>query len=448
MTKQHVVVAALAALSTLLLLLLSQRLSQPLPFAGVPKINTVDERFGHTALLAQSSESELFSDHVQPSELKKLTHPAPSAEGAASMGAHEAPDKARKSTSSSTAQRSEQSGKPHICLLQYDNRRKFASATLQFIAPKNAKNASQFVKHFDTVQATVCGTFRAVVCSNQHVSWLMVRDPEVSVLRKEMENIESRLVQLDRLATAMVQGNDAPGLATHLPPGQPQIARHGMWYKPAILLLATAMLTECDVVGWLDTDAMLVPSAPALDQQPQITAWLSDPDSHIFVAREPSTNPEQRWPDKDANGRNNMNQTKINAGFMLVKRTRSAQSLLREWWTSPTTTQKRGALGESYELYLWEFAHEQRIFNDLVLAEYNEAISVAKDKNDYNSPHGKYVRHFWFKDRPGVVNRALHGANGPTTWKHSNAQLSIINHNTGGFFEIDHIANFCLRFRY
>ena len=130
MTKQRVVVAAVAALCTLLLLL-RQHLFQPLPFAGVPKINSVDERFGHT-LLAQSSESELFSDHVQPSELKKLTHPVPSAEGAASMGASEAPDKARRSTSSSTAQRSEQSGKPHICLLQYDNRRKFASATLQF----------------------------------------------------------------------------------------------------------------------------------------------------------------------------------------------------------------------------------------------------------------------------------------------------------------------------
>ena len=277
----------------------------------------------------------------------------------------------------------------------------------------------------------------------------MVRDPEVSVLRKEMENIEPRLVQLDRLATAMVQGNDAPGLATHLPPGQPQIARHGMWYKPAILLLATAMLTECDVVGWLDTDAMLVPSAPALDQQPQIAAWLSDPDSHIFVAREPSDQlPRTAWANKDANGRNNLNLTKINVGFVLVKRTRSAQSLLREWWTSPTTTQKRGALGESYELYLWEFAHEQRIFNDLVLAEYNEAICVAKDTRDYNTPFGKYVRHFWFKNRPGVGNRALHVANGPTTWKYSNAQLSIINHNTGGFFESDHIANFCTRLRY
>ena len=63
-------------------------------------------------------------------------------------------------------------------------------------------------------------------------------------------------------------------------------ARALQWNKIALLLRGPVLLPECDVLGYIDTDAMMIPEAGPLTRQWQIARWLDGPKA-LFIAREP-----------------------------------------------------------------------------------------------------------------------------------------------------------------
>ena len=107
---------------------------------------------------------------------------------------------------------------------------------------------------------------------------------------------------------------------------------------------AASLLHECDVVGWVDSDVLLRGNVP-LDEQPQLAAWLRASDALFFASREPP-GAWTRGSAKDAGGRNNLNNTRANTGFLLSKRTPAAQQALRDWWCAPLDATRKSVLDE------------------------------------------------------------------------------------------------------
>jgi len=177
------------------------------------------------------------------------------------------------------------------------------------------------------------------------------------------------------------------GSSRHRVPKTRPWTRHPTWNKVALLLRAPRLLPECDLLGTMDPDVLLLPHAGPLTQQPQVATWLRAPGKLIFISREPAGRWARRGA-KDYHGRNDLNNTVMNAGFVLSKvqhapaperataanatravrrggrlgggagggyanrhnATRRAH-LLRRWWCGPDGSD-RGALGEPLSMYL------------------------------------------------------------------------------------------------
>jgi len=87
---------------------------------------------------------------------------------------------------------------------------------------------------------------------------------------------------------------------------------------------------------------------------------------------------------------NDCNNTKMNAGFWLLKNTALGRQMLRTWWDE--ASQERG-------IYRIAPFHEQRIWNDYCRQRYKGSWTEAEDPDDYNTPDGIHLAHFWFKDQ-------------------------------------------------
>ena len=182
----------------------------------------------------------------------------------------------------------------------------------------------------------------------------------------------------------------------------PTFLRSFSWCKVALVAqVLQQAANECDVVGFMDTDVLIRDSKhfrPLLEQR-EIRQWLGDKRSAVFVAREPSgINYEKKSKVRD----NNITNTESTTGFMLFKAGKTAEttlSLLRKWWCS-VNSRCEPSQGDHVGCYRVDWAHEQRMFDTVFLGQrqsWDRCIMVARRSDEYNTPRGKYARHYWYK---------------------------------------------------
>lgn len=174
-------------------------------------------------------------------------------------------------------------------------------------------------------------------------------------------------------------------------------SRHPTWNKVLLLMHGAALLPECDVLGTMDPDVQLVPSAEPLAHQEQIVKWLASGKA-FFISREPPISDWVRGGVKDYHGRNNLNNTAVNAGFVMTRTQAPARkSLLHQWWCSADAHSKAvGDLGEPLSVYRQAWPMEGRGFHHTLLPQ-TRHVAVADAVTDYNTPQGRFARHFWYK---------------------------------------------------
>jgi len=165
----------------------------------------------------------------------------------------------------------------------------------------------------------------------------------------------------------------------------------------------------------------------SLATQPQLAAWAPSA-ATFFAAREPA-GAWARGSAKDSGRHNNLNNTQANLGFLLAKRTSTAERALRQWWCAPLDAQRTSALGEPLSMYLTAWPAEARVFDDAFLsddaasapatvpaveaartgskpAREHAGVALAESAVDYNTPHGVHARHFWFKSDRAALEDA------------------------------------------
>ena len=176
-----------------------------------------------------------------------------------------------------------------------------------------------------------------------------------------------------------------------------------------LLLHGAMLLPECDVLGVMDPDVQLMGSAGALEAQPQIARWLAS-NQKLFISREPPGG-WQKGSAKDFHGKNNLRNTDANCGFVLIKsgknQTREAvAALLRRWWCAAEPASGAvGDLGEPLSIYRQAWPMEGRAFQHTL--RHAPEVRLAREANDYNSPHGVFARHHWFKPDHNAAHMAL-----------------------------------------
>lgn len=159
--------------------------------------------------------------------------------------------------------------------------------------------------------------------------------------------------------------------------------RHSSWSKVDLVSRILKQRPDCKVLLYIDLDACMVHDTP-VHKQPQIQAWLASKDEDkMFIAREPSV----RNPGVDFFGMNDLNPTKINTGFFLIKNTEPAQDVLTKWWSA-------GLFNPAWKVYHVAHFAEQKILHELYVKG-NVKLSIANEAADYNSPVGRFVKHIW-----------------------------------------------------
>jgi hypothetical protein len=180
------------------------------------------------------------------------------------------------------------------------------------------------------------------------------------------------------------------------------------WCKVAQLHFVIAHAPACDVVAWLDSDALVKPlphNQPhlALHRLPAVTEWLASPSALSVPHEPPGINLHKRGLG------NNLNNTRVNTGFMLAKSRMitngKIDDILHEWWTA---VEKRrgllGALGEPLHIYRSQWPQEQRVLDDYIMPRFrrpqhaaNLVTVLGDDPGAFNTPYGTVVSHFWSK---------------------------------------------------
>lgn len=277
-------------------------------------------------------------------------------------------------------------GPPEICLLTYHD--------TAFVGKEVTSSCT--TEDTDAVGVEIAATCvnRAVGCADDVPFLVLGAADEWSV--KRTANLSTALLQdVKRLTTSTT----VPAFCRAA--GKVTTARYSTWTKVAALLHASRVssVEGCSAVGHIDADALQMATAPPLVEQAQVRAFLDDPAKAVFISREPAGG-WARGSTKDDSGRNNLNNTLVNTGFVLVKPgAEGTEELLQRWYCGPEEPGLRGALGEPLSEYRTGFAHEQRVFEEVVLRD--EALSarvqIAERVDEYNTPDGTNVRHFWFK---------------------------------------------------
>ena len=182
--------------------------------------------------------------------------------------------------------------------------------------------------------------------------------------------------------------------------------RSPFWMKVVLLSAASRPNSElrqfCTAIGVIDTDVLLYAAHP-LTQQPQYVRWHAAPQQILFIAREPASGQVmwQRGSLFDDHGRNNLNNTRVNTGFILAKPGKELDHLLRRWWCGASEEEGLlgSGLGEPLSMYKTVWPYEQRVFDEVILdsVSLSSRIHIAEDSGDYNHPKGRFVAHHWFK---------------------------------------------------
>ena len=283
------------------------------------------------------------------------------------------------------------------------------------VMPPNLSNARA------TIQTTGCSNI-GVACAQHNVSLIVATAPDTFVsaagrasgaaeqhnyaLRRAAFTLQSSCASLQQPSMlSRLCGLDAVDQAAaaraRLPKrlaGELSGPRAPNWCKVAELIDALSTLgSECDVVGYVDADVIL-PATPPLLMQPPIRQFLADPSKLLFASREPSGLHWGRGSGKDFHGWNNLNNTLLNTGFLLVKRSDAALRLLRRWWCA-TVTLATGEIGEPLALYHRAFPFEQRILDHLLRTDrtVRQQVMISASVDHYNSHKGKLAKHIWFK---------------------------------------------------
>ena len=211
------------------------------------------------------------------------------------------------------------------------------------------------------------------------------------------------------------------------------LLRAKTWCKVAQLQYVVRHAPMCHVVVWLDADALLKPSRRALHQHPAVREWLRSPSVLAAPLEPPGVNPWKRG------YRNNLNNTRITTGFMLLK-SRALSSgasarVLNTWWHAADLRRGlRGRLGEPLEIYRSEWPMEQRVLDDYVFPHFESSttsplpsplpsgaggrrpvgplLSVLGSASDeFNQPTGSHIAHYWGKGANAALFQPIIDAN-------------------------------------
>mmetsp|Transcript_73220 Transcript_73220/g.138145 ORF Transcript_73220/g.138145 Transcript_73220/m.138145 type:complete len:430 (-) Transcript_73220:95-1384(-) len=177
--------------------------------------------------------------------------------------------------------------------------------------------------------------------------------------------------------------------------------RGSSWCKVSLIAEVFEHVPHCKVVGFLDSDLLLEEEGgmPPLHEQPQFSAWFGDRLSPALISAEPNEPRDDNFTarsyhPKNAQGRNDLQNTKTTTAFIFLKRAESARALLKKWWCSvdQLCDPKRGLKVGCYRL---DWAREQKMFDVAVLPYYN--VTTTHHYLDYNTPDGHFAKHFYFK---------------------------------------------------
>jgi len=178
--------------------------------------------------------------------------------------------------------------------------------------------------------------------------------------------------------------------------GEPVYHRTFAWCKLALLAEAVARLPDDGWAVFVDSDVLLEHGPTPLAGQPQLKTWLSQSmkgGPALFAAREP----RGEWPRgsvKDApNHRNILNNTHISSGFLMARR--HSVPMLSDWFCA--ANRRCDEVGGGIGCYRVDWPHDQgQLFDTMV---HGHRIAVAYRPADYNTPEGRFAKHFWWKAR-------------------------------------------------
>lgn len=182
-----------------------------------------------------------------------------------------------------------------------------------------------------------------------------------------------------------------------------RLARSVKWCKVAMMAEVFAKLPQCGVVAFLDSDVLIQDEAPLM-QIEELSDWLSRPEQFFFISAEEYWKGWALGSFMDTKGRNELGNTLVSTGFMMAKRDPRMFSLLAKWWCSVDEPCE----GSSAGCYRVDWSHEQRMVNDGFFVAWVGGLGMELGKGmrretnfgGFNTPDGKYVRHFWWKNDP------------------------------------------------
>lgn len=209
-----------------------------------------------------------------------------------------------------------------------------------------------------------------------------------------------------------------------------RLARSVKWCKVAMMAEVFAKLPQCGVVAFLDSDVLIQDEAP-LTQMNELSDWLSRPEQFFFISAEEYWNGWAPGSFMDTKGRNELSNTLVSTGFMMAKRDPRMISLLAKWWCSVDEPCEDSNAG----CYRVDWSHEQRMINDGFFVawagrlgrELGEGMRRESNFGGFNTPEGKHVRHFWWKNDPKSLRAAAGvGLHRLSKWTlHGGAQMNM-----------------------
>ncbi|EGB03243.1 hypothetical protein AURANDRAFT_68183 [Aureococcus anophagefferens] len=163
--------------------------------------------------------------------------------------------------------------------------------------------------------------------------------------------------------------------------------RNVAWYKATLLMRSIEVFPECDLIGFMDPDAMPMPGVSEIAEHLDVVDFYRNPERLLYPGGHSTSF-------KGNAGVNNLNNTLINLGFMLIKPTRTTYVILR----LP---------------YLGNYAHDQRVLNDLLVRypSLQRHVQIASREDLFNTPRGELIRHFGTSGNKPLFRVSLHRRN-------------------------------------
>ena len=177
-----------------------------------------------------------------------------------------------------------------------------------------------------------------------------------------------------------------------------------LWSKVLIMWRVALAHSHCRVVAFIDSDATFETQAPLRPLLQRAGLLRPSWEERVRAGNAPlpprrlfllPKEPPGSNAFKDFRG-NDITNTEMSTGFIAFRNSAAARRMLLEWWWAPQQL-------PSMRRYLVQWAHEQRVWNDVMRPKYRDAWIELPKRPDVeppllSTPQGSFVRHMWWKD--------------------------------------------------